>query len=185
MTKLSARKYDDDDSYYVVNEADRDRSLDSVAGAPAIIQELRTATIEIILRNARNPGEIVAKVTTNRSVKGKVSGYATFLKYIRGSDLDELERRLGMRAGVLQSGAYLYEVDPFSLNAGNIGPRGNTDWSAGVSPRDVDNVRKQQGVAAGYHRDYPTASKPIIQFIIYDQVPYIGSPRFIRPGEKV
>jgi hypothetical protein len=184
---LSLAKYDDDDAYYVVNKADYEVRLNSVDGAPEIIQELRRETIEIILRQARTAGEQVVKVAMgSRPLSATVKGYATFLRFLNGSDLADLEKKLGFKAGVLQSGgAYLYHVNPLSLNTRNIAPRGNTDWSAGVTPRDLHNLSQTHGVSVGYHRNYPPAVQPIFQFAILEPVPFLGQPRFIKLGETV
>ena len=185
--KLSKVKYDDEDAYYAVNLADYDAKLNSTDGAPEIIKELRRATNEVILRQAKKEGQRVVKVGVGtKPPTAKVRGYATFLSFIKGSGLADLERKLGFRAGVLQQhGAYIYHVDGLSLNANNIAPRGNTDWSAGVTPRDLDTLSKESGVSVGNHRDYPSATKPVLQFAILEEVSYVGEPVFIKPGGRV
>jgi len=185
--KLGIGKYDDDDSYYVVNKADHDVGLNSVAGGPKIIEELRQATNEIILRQARLPGQYVVKISVAiNPPKPKVRGYTTFLHLIQGRSLPDLENTLGFRPGVLQqNGAYLYVIDSLALNQSNIAPRGNTDWSAGVSPRDLDNLSKAHGTEIKHHRDYPPAKNPIIQFVLLSEVPFLGAVRLIKPGEIV
>ena len=184
---LGLARYDDDDAYYVVNHADRVAALNGVEDSPEIIKELRAATIGIILRRARTEGEQVVKVQLgSKPPTAAIMGYATFLRFIAGCDLAALEAKLGFRAGVLREcGARLYRVDPLALNASNLAPRGNTDWSAGVSPRDLHNVSVKADVPVEYHRDYPAASKPIIQFAILYPVPFLGSPRFLEPGDSV
>jgi hypothetical protein len=179
--KMKFEKYTDSDDYYGVNEADYDASLNSLAGAPPIMQELRQGTIDILLRQASNEGQSVVKVTSGLvAVRPQVKGYATFLSQVKGSNLAELEQKLGFKAGVLQvNGAYIYTVNPLALNPGNIAPRGNTDWSAGLSPRDLHNLSNVAGVTVGNHRDYPAATKPILQFTILEPVPYLGGPRFL------
>jgi hypothetical protein len=183
---LSTAKYDDDEAYYVVNNADYDIGLNSTAGDPEIIQELRRATNDIIIRQAKMPGRFAVKIAAGlNQPRTTVKGYATFLHLIQGSSLAELEQQLGYKSGALQrNGAYVYLVDGLALNQNNIAPRGNTDWSAGVSPRDLDNLSKAAGKEIGYHRDYPAASKPIIQFVILEPVPHVGI-RFILPGGAV
>lgn len=185
--KLGIASYDDDDSCYAVNKADYDARLNSVANEPAIIQELRQATNEIILRQARLPGQFPVKISAAiNQPRPKVRGYATFLHLIKGSSLPELENMLGLRSGVLQhKGAYLYLIDALSLNQSNVAPRGNTDWSAGVTPRDLDNLSKLHGKEVKYHRDYPASSKPIIQFTVLSEVPFLGQIQLIKPGEVV
>ena len=185
--KLNIKKYDDDDAFYVVNEADYDLSLNSTKGDPAIIQALRRETIDILLRTARAPEENVVKVAMgSKPPANKVKGYATFLRFLEGSDLAELERRLGFKENVLQAGgAYVYKINPSLLNPGNIAPRGNTDWPGGVSPRDLYNVSQKHGVKVAYHRSYPPASSPIIQFVILEPVPVLDSPRFLTTGQAL
>ena len=184
---LEIAKYDDVDSYYVVNKADYDAGLNLTADAPAIIQELRQATNEIILRQARLPDRCAVKISVAiNPPRPRVRGYATFLHLIQGCSLPDLESVLGFRSGVLQqNGVYLYVIDALSLNQSNIAPRGNTDWSAGVTPRDLYNLSKAHGVEVKYHRDYPSATNPIAQFIILSDVPFLGSVRHIKPGEVV
>jgi hypothetical protein len=185
---LTIAQYDDDAAFYVVNKADYDPALNALdAEAPDIMKELRRDTIEIILRNARKAGEQLVKVSmAARPPATKVKGYATFLRFIQGSSLADLEGTLGFRAGTLQStGAYVYQVDPLALNAKNIAPRGNSDWSAGVTPRDLDNLSRQTGKQIEYHRDYPAATRPIIQFAILEPVPVLGAPRVIKTGDVV
>lgn len=185
--KLGTEKYDDDDSCYAVNKADYDAGLNSVVNDPAAIQELRHATNEIILRQARLPGRFVVKISVAlNQPKQKVRGYATFLHLIQGLSLFDLENTLGFRPGVLQqNGAYLYVIDSLALNQGNIAPRGKTNWSAGITPRDLDNLSKAHGKEIAYHRDYPPAKNPIIQFALLEDVPTLGSVRFIKQGEVV
>ena len=185
---LTVAKYDDDAAFYVVNEADYQPHLNALdAGAPDIMKELRRETIDIILRNARKTGEQVVKVAMgSRPPAPKVKGYATFLRFLQGSGLAELEERLGFKTGALQrSGAYVYHIDPLTLKAENVAPRGNTDWSAGVTPRDLHNLSLKAGKPVAYHRDYPPAKQPIIQFAILEPVPYLGAPRFIKAGDTV
>jgi hypothetical protein len=185
---LSIAQYDDDAAFYVVNKADYDAALNALDdGAPDIMKELRRDTIDIILRNARKAGEQVVKVSmATRPPATKVKGYATFLRFIQGSSLAQLEGKLGFRSGALQTGgAYVYHVDPLALNASNIAPRGNSDWSAGVSPRDLHNLAQKTGKDVGYHKSYPPAAQPIIQFAILDEVPFLGAPRFIKKGDTV
>jgi hypothetical protein len=185
--RVDAAKYDDDDAYYAVNLADYDAQLNSTAGAPEIVKELRKSTVEILLAHAKKADQQVVKVAIgSKPPAPKVRGYATFLQFVVGSTLGELEQKLGFRTGVLQAhGAYIYHVNEHALNDRNIVPRGNTDWSAGVSPRDLHNLSRQSGVPVGYHRDYPAATIPIIQFCILEPVPYVGQPRFVKPGQTV
>jgi len=182
-----AVKYDDDDAFYAANMADCDVGLNSTVGLPEIIKELRQATNEILIRQARKFGECAVKVTVgSKPPPAKVRGYATFLSLIKRSSLSELEMKLGFKSGALQShGAYVFQVDGLALKTDNVAPRGNTDWSAGLTPRDLYTLSKMSGAAVGYHRDYPSATQPILQFVILAEVPFIGAPRFVMAGEVV
>lgn len=184
---LDIKRYDNDDAFYAINRADYERELNSVLDAPAALQEFRRATNEIILRQARRSDRSVVKVAAaSLPLRASVRGYATFLHLLNGCTMQMLEDRLGFRPGSLQTaGVYLYTVDSFALNESNIAPRGNTDWSAGITPRDLHNLSRQHGNEVGYHREYPAAKDPIIQFIILEEVPYVGTIRCIRPGETV
>jgi hypothetical protein len=184
--KLSIAKYDDDDAYYAVNNADYNAGLNSTRGDPDIIQELRRATNDIIIRQAKVPGQFAVKVSAGlNQPRAKVRGYATFLHFIQGSSLTELEQKLGFKSGVLQqNGAYIYLIDALSLHQNNIAPRGNTDWSAGLSPRDLATLSEHHGKQVAYHRDYPAATRPMIQFAILEEVPHVGI-RFVSPGRLV
>jgi hypothetical protein len=185
---LTIAQYDDDAAFYVVNKADYEAGLNALGDdAPDIMKELRRETTEIILRTARKAGEQVVKVSMGtRPPATKVKGYATFLRFIQGGSLAELERRLGFRSGALQTGgAYVYHLDPLALNASNVAPRGNSDWSAGVTPRDLHNLSQKTGKDVGYHKNYPPAAQPIIQFAILEEVPVLGAPRFIKQGDTV
>src|SRR5688572_30116278 len=151
-----------------------------------VMSELRRETIDIILRNARKPGEQVVKVVEgDKPVASKVRGFATFLRFLKGSGMAELEAKLGFAKGALSTGAHIYNVDPLALNATNVVPEGYTDWSDGVTPRELHNLSQKRGVAVTYDPKYPASTDPIIQFRILDEVPYIGPPRFVRNGETV
>jgi hypothetical protein len=173
---------------YVVNRADSrgNTHLNSVADAPVIMQEIRRDTIESLLRVARRPGEQVVKVAARYDgVSATVSGYVTFLRFLDGSTCADLERKLGFKAGALAGGAHIFNVDTLALNTNNIVPRGHSDWSAGVTPRDLDNLTTKHGMAVGYDPDYPPALAPVIQFKILTAVPFVGKPRFIKGSETV
>lgn len=184
--KLSIGKYDEDDAYYAVNNADYDVGLNSTSADPDIIKELRRASNDIILRQAKVPGQFAVKVSAGLNPpRAKVRGYATFLHFIQGSNLAELEQKLGFKSGVLQqNGAHIYLIDALSLQQGNIAPRGNTDWSGGMSPRDLATLSEQHGKAVANHRDYPPATRPIIQFAVLEEVPHVGV-RFVNPSGLV
>ena len=177
--------------HHPVKQVDRRTFADSLGGASQgfveAMTELRRDTIEIILRTARKPGEQVAKVVAgDQPVRQTVGGYATFLRFLKGDGMAELENKLGFASGTLtRHGAYIYIVDPFSLNASNVVPEGYTDWSDGVTPRELHNLSQRSGVDVTYNPRYPAASAPIIQFRILDRVPYIGAPRFVKNDEVV
>ncbi|WP_207000299.1 hypothetical protein [Trinickia mobilis] len=176
----TSKRYDHEDAYYAV-------IVDDLLGAPDALIELRRATNELILLHARRAGQQVVKVVAGDLPPRKtVKGYVTFLECIVNSRLQELEQKLGFKSGALQRyGAYLYNADALSLNVENIAPRGNTDWSGGVTPRDLFTLSEKMGADVGYHRDYPRAIHPIFQFEILKDVPIIGAPRFIVPNGVV
>lgn len=148
--------------------------------------ELRRDTVETILRVARKPGEQVAKVIRgDKPVYPMVRGFATFLRFLKGSSIAQLENKLGFAKGALAHGAYIYAVDPLALNLSNVVPEGYTDWSDGVTPRELHNLSTKSGTRVTYDPEYPASSSPIIQFRILEDVPYIGQPRFVKPGEIV
>ena len=184
--KLSIGTYDEDHAYYAVNNADYDMALNSTDGDLDIFKELRRATNDILIRKAIMPGQFPVKIATGlNQPRTKVRGYATFLHFIQGSSLAQLEEKLGFKTGVLQQhGAYVYLIDALSLHQGNIAPRGNTNWSAGVSPRDLATLSERSGKDVAYHRDYPAATSPIIQFAVLEEVPHVGV-RFVKPGGLV
>jgi hypothetical protein len=173
---------------FVVNHADnRDKAhLNSVADAPEVLRDIRRDTIETLLRVARKPGEQVVKVIAKREkLPATISGYVTFLHFLKGSTCSDLEKKLGFNPGALSRGAHIFNVDPLALNADNIVPRGNSDWSAGVTPRNLDKLSNKHGVTVEYDPDYPAASDPVIQFRILTEVPFVGKPRFIKGAEMV
>jgi hypothetical protein len=169
-------------------KVDKHTFSDSLSGERRPFQEamteLRRDTVEIILRNARKPGEYVVKVVDgSEPLRPKVRGFATFLRFLAGSGIAELERKLGLRSGALAHGAHIYTVNPLALNFSNVVPEGYTDWSDGVTPRELQNLSQKQATAVTYDPNYPASPEPIIQFRILDDVPYIGQPRFVRPGQ--
>lgn len=176
--------------YHPDKKVDKQTFADSLQGEKLAFQdamhELRRDTIETILRVARKPGEQVAKVISgDKPVYPAVRGFATFLRFLKGSSIPELEKKLGFAKGALAHGAHIYTVDPLALNLSNVVPEGYTDWSDGVTPRELHNLSKTKGEPVTYDPDYPPSSSPIIQFRILDDVPYIGQPRFVKPGEIV
>jgi hypothetical protein len=170
-----------------VNLADEFAQFNSTKGMPPIMQELRQATNQLILEQARKLGQCAVKfVVGSNPVRPKISGYATFLSFVQGSSPAELEAKLGFKPGVLQAhGAYMYQVDVLALNSGIIAPRGNSDWPGGITPRDLYNLSLKNRSAVHYSPNYPPATQPIPQFVILQEVPYIGPPRFIHPDGVV
>lgn len=173
--QLEAKRYDDDDAYYVLNAADDPRGpgdrLDSV---PAI-RDLQLASRQAILSGIRNGASPVTKVSVRLEMQHQVRGYVTLLRFIEGASLSELEQMLGFRNGALAGGCRLYRIDPLAIAADNIGPRYLSSWSAGVSPKDLDALSRSTGQAVEYHRDYPAASNPIPQFVLFRPVLIRGS----------
>lgn len=150
------------------------------------MSELRRDTIETILRVARKPGEQVAKVIRgDKPVYATVRGFCTFMRFLKGSGIPELEKKLGFAKGALAHGAHIYVVDPLSLTLSNVVPEGYTDWSDGVTPRELHKLSIRKGEAVTYDPEYPASPSPIVQFRILDDVPYIGQPRFVKPGAIV
>lgn len=183
-----AKRYKNGLGYYAENPADENAELDKLHGYPDAILEFRRGTVELLLNHARRPEVSVAKVVSGAEpVFDRVYGYVTFLSCIEGADLAELEKRLGFRTGVLTSrGAHLYRVDPSALTSKNVAPRGNTDWSAGITPRDLDSLTKTVGETVEHHREFPAAEIPIIQFRIHwPPVPCLGAPRFLKDNDRV
>jgi hypothetical protein len=183
-----------DTGHHPLKKVDKQTFASSLKGASStemeVMTELRRDTIDIILRTAHKPGEQVVKVVAGdnavtATVPIKVRGFVTFLRFLKGSGLAELETKLGFAKGALSMGAYIYNVDPFALNATNVVPEGYTDWSDGVTPRELHNLSQKHGVPVTYNPKYPASSAPIIQFRILEDVPYVGAPRFVRNGETV
>jgi hypothetical protein len=139
----------------------------------AAIRELQLASRAAILRACQN--DMVVKVSPSEAHRLQVRGYVTLARYLEDATPAQFERLLGMRAGALSAGCRVYHVDSTAITAENIGPRYTSSWSAGVSPRDLDAVSQRAGTPVGYHRDYPPASDPIPQFVLYREVPTLRS----------
>ena len=184
---LKALQYDDDPAWYAANLSDRIGAKNDFAGGPAALNELRQATIGIILARARRAEvQVVKVVPASASVWPQVGGYLTFLDQLSpGSTLDELEDQLGFRRGALIDGARLYTIDATSLTPHNVAPRYTSAWSAGISPRDLDNIERDSGHKVDYHRDYPAAKRPVFQFVLLERVTPAGPPRTIPPGGRM
>lgn len=178
---------DPDGPYYVVNTADprdKDSAGDDLSDQPEATLELRAATISSILRTIQNPRNAVVKISMVGAARPKVRGYATFAHFLDGATLQQLETMLGYRSGVLQNGCNVYYLEPHDIKADNIGPRYLTSWSAGVSPRDLHNLSKQAGKPVGYHPNYPAASDPIFQFVIFRAEVGYRDLKVLQPGER-
>jgi hypothetical protein len=141
-------------------------------------RELRDATVTLILSAFRKQGEYTCtKVRARRETSSDdriphpITGYVTLLKNVVGKTPRELEPQLGLASGALRNGAEVLLVSS-ELSSDQIGPRYTTAWSAGASPRDLDNHQ------ASYHSSYPAASDPIFQCVIYRNKPAEG--RLIR-----
>jgi hypothetical protein len=170
QSQLQFEQYEDDARLYVVNPLDK--RGDPLDDNPAI-RELQIASRASILRACQN--DMVVKVSPPQVHRRQVRGYVTLARYLQGATPGQFERLLGMRAGALSAGCRVYHVDSAAITADNIGPRYTSSWSAGVSPRDLEAVSRRAGAPVEYHRDYPAASDPIPQFVLYREVPTMRS----------
>jgi len=185
---FEAQEYSDDPaSWYAANLSDRIGSKNHFVGGPAALNELREATIGIILARARRSGvQVVKVVPATAKVWPKIGGYMTFLDQLApGSTLDEIEDQVGFRRGALADGARLYTIAATSLRSDNLAPRYTSAWSAGISPRDLENIERDSGHKVDYHRDYPPATRPVFQFVLLERVTPTGPPRMIPPGGRL
>jgi hypothetical protein len=173
--QLDYAKYDDDHKVYIINNADAGR--DQIDPHPAI-RELQVASQNAILRAARDPRNVVVKVAVGGTIRSEVRGYVTMARFLTGSTPQQFEKMLGFRDGALRSGCVVYHVDSFKLTIENIGPRAFSNWSAGVSPHDLQRLTESTGIPIHYHRDYPPAAEPIPQFVIFRPVPVVRGKRF-------
>ena len=172
--------------HFARNRADEFPEYDRYEDTPAI-DELRSAPVAVILNHARTRPDPIVKVSPDPIPRPMVRGYATFLSQIEGKSLSQLESSLGFAPGRLSLGAMLYFVDAFALDSSNLGPRGNTGWSAGITPQELHAMRQSNPhlTIRDAHPDYPRAGAPIYQMIIYRQVSHDGRPRRIEPGRTV
>lgn len=169
MLKLDYRVDDDDHAFYVVNKGDS--SGDDLSNLPDALRELRESTNALILQAARKPHNVVVKVRTrHRPPTSKVRGYATFAHFLQGATPRQFEKMLGFKEGALSDGCCLYYVDHLALTPDNIAPRGSSKWPGGVTPRDLQRMNDKLGVEGKYDPDYPPASDPIFQFVIFREV---------------
>jgi hypothetical protein len=172
LNQLNYRRFDEDDAFYVENHADF--AGDQLDTHPAI-RGLQEASKSVILNTIRQPHNIVIKVALLGPPKSIVRGYVTLARFLQGATPQQFERMLGFRDGALANGCLVYHVDPFAVTADNIGPRYFTSWSAGVSPRDLQRLSEAAGVNVQYHPNYPAASDPIPQFVLYREVRVLSS----------
>jgi hypothetical protein len=179
--QLGFRKYDDDDAFYVENFAD---SAGDVLDPHPAIRELQESSKRAILNAIQKPSNVVVKVSRLGPPRDEIKGYVTLERFVQGATPQALEKMLGFRAGVLADGCRVSYPEVSALTQNDIGPRYLTSWSAGVSPRDLHNLGEKAGAAVGYHRDYPAASDPIPQFVIFRLVK-VRSTRILHPGERL
>jgi hypothetical protein len=170
--QLSYKKFDEDEAFYVENHADYVR--DEPDRHPAI-RQLQEASKSGILNAVRQAHNTVIKVALVGPPKSMVRGYVTLARFLQGATPQQFERMLGFRDGALANGCLVYHVDPFAITADNIGPRYFTSWSAGVSPRDLQRLSEAAGVNVQYNPNYPAASDPIPQFVLYREVRVLSS----------
>ncbi len=138
--------------------------------SPAVL-EFRILSIEAILRAVNKPFERVVKVLPRNFELGEkdhheISGYVTMARFLQGATPQQFEKMLGFKERFLQNGVYILYVLPSDLSKTNISPRYYTSWSAGISPRDLENL-STENKKAGYHPDYPAATDPVPQFVIH------------------
>lgn len=148
---------------------------DDLAAMPKALQELRAETLRISQRifsqNGDNrPIKVRVRRQTGTAATADigsiypVTGYFTLLKYLVKRSPQQMEGILGLGPQKLSSGVDLLVIID-QLSGDQFAPRYTTAWSAGVSPRDLDNQ------VARYHPDYPPASTPVYQWVIYRNKP--------------
>lgn len=157
---------------HVENPADRHGES---ADPHTAIEEMRTASRDAILRACRNPANSVVKVRSLEPHKAEAGGYVTLGRYLVGATPAQLEAKLGLAPGAYGGGCRIYQLDGSAITADNIGARYMTSWSAGVSPRDLAVLSDRAGEDVGYHPDYPPASDPVPQFVLFRPVPTLRS----------
>lgn len=92
------------------------------------------------------------------------------LKFVNHRNVAELEVRSGIAPGLLRNGVDVFFIDQ-ELASDQIAPRYSTQWSAGVSPRDLFRT------GARYHPSYPASASPLFQCVIFRNRPARG--RFV------
>ncbi|MEA2742936.1 MAG: hypothetical protein QOG73_1600 [Acetobacteraceae bacterium] len=137
-------------------------------------REIRAETVNIILGLFKRGGDFTCTKVRSRRENVKtadgfyeISGYVTMLQFVNHCTILEMEARNGMMAGLLRNGVDIFFVDQ-ELAADQIAPRYTTQWSAGVSPRDLLRV------GARYHDSYPASTSPIFQAVIFRNRPARG-----------
>jgi hypothetical protein len=171
-SQLSYKTYDDDEFFYVYNAGDY--FGDQLDPHPAI-RELQEASKATILQAIRKPENVVVKISMLGPHMQMVRGYATVERFLKGATPQQFEKRLGFKGGALNNGCRIYYIDSSALTSDNIGLRYFTSWSAGVSPRDLERLSKDSGLKVVYHRDYPSATDPIPQFVIFKEARVLNS----------
>jgi len=148
---------------------------DDLEPMPSALKELRAATLRTSQRIFNQDGlNRPIKIRARRQIGaaaasdiGKiypVTGYFTLLKYLVNRTPQEMEGMLGLGPLKLSNGIdILVIVD--QLSGDQFAPRYTTAWSAGTSPRDLSNF------GASYHPEYPPASNPVYQWVIYRNKP--------------
>ena len=151
-----------------------DNEGDDVASMTPAEREIRAETVGILLRAFKRKGDFYCTKVRARDQgtmevggRGKVGGYVTFLKEVRDKTPREMEAMFGFAPGGLRSGAEVLLVEE-ELTPDRIGPRYDTSWPAGVSPRDRSNL------GASYNPSYPPAANPIFQCVIYRKHPAVA-----------
>lgn len=152
-----------------------DAQGDDLEPMPAALRELRAATIKTSQRifnqdGSNRPIKVRARRQTGAAAASDlgrvfaVTGYFTLLKYLVNRTPQEMEGMLGLGPHKLSNGVDLLIIID-QLSGDQFAPRYTTAWSAGASPRDLDTF------GACYHPDYPPASEPVYQWVIYRNKP--------------
>ena len=148
---------------------------DNLEPMPAALKELRAATLQTSQRifsqdGGNRPIKVRARRQTGPAAAAdigqvfSVSGYFTLLKYLVNRTPQQMEGMLGLGPNMLSNGVDLLVIVD-QLAGDQFAPRYTTAWSAGASPRDLANY------GARYHPDYPPASEPVYQWVIYRNKP--------------
>jgi hypothetical protein len=152
-----------------------DEMGDNLEPMPAALRDLRNETIErsqqiFHLGGESRPAKVWARRQTGAAAQAsigdifQVAGYITLIRHLVNHTPREMEDILGFRSQTLSSGADILVIID-KLSGDQFAPRYTTAWSAGASPRDLYNHK------ARYHDDYPSARKPVYQWVIYKSRP--------------